>query len=163
MQLVCEQSPWTLLLLRSYLYRQFSLLSAIPFVWCFSGEFGFGFTNNTLIDSFLNSRHLSAWYCNGIVRRNSLLVTHASYWSWIVEAERRQRTPSVYKCIKKVLHVSVVQINQNINLKYMTPRIFSVNLWRTVMIRFSALLPISAPSLICGPLQMFLLKDAPTK
>ena len=34
--------------------------------------------NNPLIDNFLYSHQLSAWYCIDIVRRNSVLVTHGS-------------------------------------------------------------------------------------
>ena len=34
--------------------------------------------NNPLIDIFLYSHQLSAWYCIDIVRRNSVLVTHGS-------------------------------------------------------------------------------------
>ena len=41
-------------------------------------EFGFGSTYNPVIDIFLNSQHLSAWYCIDIARRNFVLVTHGS-------------------------------------------------------------------------------------
>ena len=36
------------------------------------------FITNPLIDIFLNSHHLSGWYCIDIVRRSSVLVTHGS-------------------------------------------------------------------------------------
>ena len=45
-------------------------------MWCKFGEFSIRSTNNPLIDLFLYSHHLSAWYCIDIVRRNSVLVTH---------------------------------------------------------------------------------------
>ena len=45
---------------------------------CGVGEFGIGSTYNLLIDIFLHSHHLSAWYYIDIVRRNSVLVTHGS-------------------------------------------------------------------------------------
>ena len=38
--------------------------------------FGIGSTYNLLIDILLSSYHLSAWYCFGIVTRNSDLITH---------------------------------------------------------------------------------------
>ena len=37
-----------------------------------------GSTSNPLVDIFPNSYHLSAWYFNENVRRNSVLVTHGS-------------------------------------------------------------------------------------
>ena len=37
-----------------------------------------GSTYNPLLDIFLYSHHVSAWYCIDIVRRNSVLVTHGS-------------------------------------------------------------------------------------
>ena len=40
--------------------------------------FGIRSTNNPLINIFLCSHHLSAWYCIGFVRKNSVLVTHGS-------------------------------------------------------------------------------------
>ena len=43
------------------------------------GEFGLGSTNNPLVDIFIYSHHLSAWYCIYIVRRSSVLVTRGSY------------------------------------------------------------------------------------
>ena len=55
------------------------LMSVIQFLWCWLGEFGFGSTNNPLIDFFFFSRHyLSAWYHVDTVRRNSVLVSHGS-------------------------------------------------------------------------------------
>ena len=35
--------------------------------------------SNPIIDIFLYSHHLSAWYCIDVARRNSVLVTHGSY------------------------------------------------------------------------------------
>ena len=35
-----------------------------------------GSANNPVIDIFLSSHYLSAWYCTDIVRRNSVMVTH---------------------------------------------------------------------------------------
>ena len=64
----------TLSLPRSH--YSFSLLFAVQFVWCLMGEFGFGSINNPQISVFLFSHHFSAWYCIGIVRRKSVLVTH---------------------------------------------------------------------------------------
>ena len=61
---------------RSNLY--FSLLSSIPFLWCYFREFSIGPTNYSQFDSFHYSHHLSGWYCIDIVRRNSVLVTHGS-------------------------------------------------------------------------------------
>ena len=42
------------------------------------GEFGFGSTNDLLIDIFLHSPYLSSWYYLDIVRRNSVMVTRGS-------------------------------------------------------------------------------------
>ena len=50
-----------------------------------------GSINNPLIDIFLYSHHLSAWYCVDIVRRNSVLVTHGK-WRDILTANRIERT-----------------------------------------------------------------------
>ena len=41
-----------------------------------SEKLGIGSAINPLIDIFLHSHHLSAWYCTDIVRRNSFLVTY---------------------------------------------------------------------------------------
>ena len=38
-----------------------------------------GSINSSLINVFLDSHYLPAWYCIDIVRRNSVLVTHGSY------------------------------------------------------------------------------------
>ena len=55
------------------------LMSVIQVLWCKLGEFGFGSTNNPLIDFFFFSWHyLSAWYHVDTVRRNSVLVSHGS-------------------------------------------------------------------------------------
>ena len=54
------------------------LMSVIQVLWCKLGEFGFGSTNNPLIDLFSFSHHLWAWYHVDTVRRNSILVTHGS-------------------------------------------------------------------------------------
>ena len=48
---------------------------AAQFLWCYFGEFGIGSTNNPLIGIFLNYHHLSAWFFNGTLWRNSVLVT----------------------------------------------------------------------------------------
>ena len=56
----------------------FSLLSTIQFLKCKVKEFSIGSTNYPQTDIFLHSHHLSGWYCNDIVRRNSVLVTHGS-------------------------------------------------------------------------------------
>ena len=54
-------------------------MSVIQVLWCKLGEFGFGSTNNPLIDFFFFSWHyLSAWYHVDTVRRNSVLVSHGS-------------------------------------------------------------------------------------
>ena len=45
---------------------------------CQFGGFGIGSTNNPLIDIFLYSRYLSAWFCIDVVKGNSLLVTYRS-------------------------------------------------------------------------------------
>ena len=44
-------------------------------MWCLCGEFGIGSTIHSLIDIFLYSHYLCAWYCTDRVRRNSVLVT----------------------------------------------------------------------------------------
>ena len=54
------------------------LMSVKQFLWCKLGEFGFGSTNNPLIDIFFFSHYLSAWYHVDTVRRNSILVTHGN-------------------------------------------------------------------------------------
>ena len=54
------------------------LMSVIQFLRCWLGEFGFGSTNNPLIDFFSFSHYLSAWFHVDTVRRNSILVTHGS-------------------------------------------------------------------------------------
>ena len=46
----------------------FSLLSAISLSLCLFQEFGSGSANHALIDIFLYSHHLSAWYCIDIIR-----------------------------------------------------------------------------------------------
>ena len=43
------------------------------------GEFGIRSTNHLLIDVFLHSHHLSAWYCIDIVMRKSVLVTNKGW------------------------------------------------------------------------------------
>ena len=43
------------------------------------GEYGIGSTNISLINIFLSSHSLSAWYCVNIVTGNSILVTHGSW------------------------------------------------------------------------------------
>ena len=37
---------------------------------------GMGSADNPVIDIFLSSHYLSAWYCTDIVRKNSVMVTH---------------------------------------------------------------------------------------
>lgn len=43
------------------------------------GEYGIGSTNISLINIFLSSHSLSAWYCVNIVTGNSILVTLGSW------------------------------------------------------------------------------------
>ena len=57
----------------------FSFVSAMQFLWFSLWEFGIGSTDSFLIDIFLHSHHLSAWYGISIVRRNSLLVTQGRW------------------------------------------------------------------------------------
>ena len=61
----------TLLLQRSC--WQLSLLVVIQFLWCLCKELGIGLNNNPLIEIFLNSPQLPAWYCIDIVGRNWVL------------------------------------------------------------------------------------------
>ena len=79
----CRAKSLPLSLPRSHLY--FSSLSVIQFIWCYFGEFGIGSTMNTIIDIFLYSHPLSAWFCIDIVRRKSALVTHKN---WMVNLSR---------------------------------------------------------------------------
>ena len=48
-------------------------LSAIQFLWCWVGKFGIGSTYNPIIDIFLYSHHLSAWYVIDNVTKISLV------------------------------------------------------------------------------------------
>ena len=57
----------------------FSSVSAMQFLWFSLWEFGIESTDSFLIDIFLHSHHLSAWYGISIVRRNSLLVTQGRW------------------------------------------------------------------------------------
>ena len=69
---------------RFELYYSQYLVSNSPYCLSYNSydasfwEFGIGSTNNLIIDIFLPSHHLSAWYCINIVRRNSVLVTDES-------------------------------------------------------------------------------------
>ena len=54
------------------------LTVSIHFLWWKFKKIGIRSTYNPLTDIFLFSHPLSAWYCNDIVRRNSVLVTHGS-------------------------------------------------------------------------------------
>ena len=71
-----EVQSVTFQLLKSH--EQFLLLSAIRFVFFISKKMVIESPYNPLINIFVYSYLLTAWYCIDIVSKNSVLVTHGS-------------------------------------------------------------------------------------
>ena len=85
-----------------------------------SEKLGIGSAINPLIDIFLHSHHLSAWYCTDIVRRNSFLVTYGVKGS---SEPRVMWSFSLFTCLTASCSSRLVTISSGI--------------WRTTLLLFA--------------------------
>ena len=89
-------------------------------MWFQFRELSIGSITNPLIDIFLYSHHLSAWYCIDIVRRNSVLITHG-----VKGLETAWQSPT-NKWFRKVPHCNLIDKSWQL---YFTKE--KINIWNT--------------------------------